>query len=264
MGRSKIRGPVARAGTACRAALLGALVVSLGRGAMAGPPFVTDDPEPVEWRHWEIYLASQGSRDDLGWSGTAPHVELNYGLVPEVQVHVIAPWVLTVHDHGRSRFGYGDTETGIKLRFVRETSRRPQVGTFPILDLATGSASAGTGAGHGRLFLPLWVQKSHGAWTTYGGGGYATGLGADRSHSWLLSWEVQRQVTSVLTVGGEFFHAAAPGGEPASESAFDLGLILDLSPRHHLLLSVGRDLSGPVRFQEYAGWQLTWGPAASE
>ena len=24
--------------------------------AWAGPPFVTDDPEPVEYRHWEIYL----------------------------------------------------------------------------------------------------------------------------------------------------------------------------------------------------------------
>jgi hypothetical protein len=25
----------------------------------AGPPFLTDDPEPVEYRHWEVYVASQ-------------------------------------------------------------------------------------------------------------------------------------------------------------------------------------------------------------
>lgn len=27
--------------------------------ALAGPPYATDDPEPVEYRHWEIYIASQ-------------------------------------------------------------------------------------------------------------------------------------------------------------------------------------------------------------
>jgi hypothetical protein len=29
--------------------------------AIAGPPFRTDDPEPVEYEHWEFYVASQGS-----------------------------------------------------------------------------------------------------------------------------------------------------------------------------------------------------------
>ncbi len=37
--------------------------------AAAGPPSATDDPEPVEFRHWEVYLAShaQGSGGD-GWT----------------------------------------------------------------------------------------------------------------------------------------------------------------------------------------------------
>ena len=26
--------------------------------AMAGPPFLTDDPEPVEYQHNELYIAS--------------------------------------------------------------------------------------------------------------------------------------------------------------------------------------------------------------
>ncbi len=34
--------------------------------ARPGPPYTTDDPEPVELRHWEVYVASaeQWSRDD--------------------------------------------------------------------------------------------------------------------------------------------------------------------------------------------------------
>jgi hypothetical protein len=51
--------------------------------AVAGPPYVTDDPDPVEYRHWEVYRASLLSRGAGEWSGTAPHVEVNYGGGPE-------------------------------------------------------------------------------------------------------------------------------------------------------------------------------------
>jgi len=46
----------------------------------AGPPFVTDDPETVEYRHGEFYISSTYSNDD-GKEGTLPHLELNYGLL---------------------------------------------------------------------------------------------------------------------------------------------------------------------------------------
>jgi hypothetical protein len=38
--------------------------------AFAGAPYVTDDPEPVVYGHWEVYLASQTSHDREGWGGT--------------------------------------------------------------------------------------------------------------------------------------------------------------------------------------------------
>jgi hypothetical protein len=31
----------------------------LSSSALAGPPFVTDDPEPVDYLHWELYTFSQ-------------------------------------------------------------------------------------------------------------------------------------------------------------------------------------------------------------
>jgi hypothetical protein len=59
------------------ATLIVALATELA--SRAGPPFLTDDPEPVEYRHWEVYVASQLARDQGGWSGTAPQLEVNYG-----------------------------------------------------------------------------------------------------------------------------------------------------------------------------------------
>ncbi len=69
-------------------------------GLRAGPPFVTDDPEPVDYQHWEFYIASQDAKMGGDWSGTAPHFELNYGVVPDVQLHLIAPLAYDVPPPG--------------------------------------------------------------------------------------------------------------------------------------------------------------------
>ena len=30
--------------------------------ALAGPPYITDDPEPVDYQHWEVYLFTGGAQ----------------------------------------------------------------------------------------------------------------------------------------------------------------------------------------------------------
>jgi hypothetical protein len=76
--------------------------------ALAGPPFRTDDPEPVEYKHWEVYVASQGSFDRDETSLTAPHVEINYGLFPNVQIHLIAPFEYVKPEGEASHYGFAD------------------------------------------------------------------------------------------------------------------------------------------------------------
>jgi hypothetical protein len=45
------------------------------------------------------------------------------------------------------------------------------------------------------------------------------------------------------------------------DTRFNLGGIIDFNDEHHLLLSAGRGLSGPIRFQSYLAYQLTIGPS---
>jgi len=52
--------------------------------AFAGPPYDTDDPEPVDFHHWEFYCSSIGSERKGTSMGTAPHAEVNYGVLPDV------------------------------------------------------------------------------------------------------------------------------------------------------------------------------------
>ena len=134
--------------------------------SQAGPPFLTDDPEPVEYQHWEMYLAVLYMHDRDQDSSTLPHLEINYGVIPNVQIHLLAPLVYEKPEGQSSQYGYGDTELGIKFRFIKETDYMPQVGIFPLVELATGDVGRGLGNGRTQYFLPIWLQKSFGSWTT--------------------------------------------------------------------------------------------------
>src|ERR1035438_2815673 len=145
-------------------------VVSLGivGTTFGGPPFVTDDPEPVEYQHWEFYIASMHSELGGDWSGTVPQFEVNYGVVPDLQLHLIVPLAYDLPPEEVGHYGLGDIELGAKYRFIQETNGLPQVGVFPLVALPTGSAQDNLGNGHSQAFLPLWVQKNWGSWTAYG------------------------------------------------------------------------------------------------
>lgn len=225
--------------------------------AHAGPPYVTDDPEPVPYRHWELYLATQHALTADDVSGTAPHVEVNYGVWHEVQLHVIAPLAYDHLAHAPTTYGVGDVELGIKLRFVDERGRRPMIGTFPLLLVPTGSAHDGLGTGHLHAFLPLWLQASSGPWTTYGGGGYWINPGAGNRDFALLGWQAQRRLSELATVGAEVFYTTADEVGGTGNLRFDLGVVLDVADDHHLLFSMGRSIAGETRFQGYLAYLLT-------
>jgi hypothetical protein len=125
-------------------------VVSLPISAIAGPPFRTDDPEPVDYTHWEFYTFTSGTHISGDTSGVGAAFEFNYGLIPNGQLHIVAPTAFDSPAGSPTLFGYGDTEIGFKYRFIEEEKdgSRPQVGIFPLVELPTGNQNNGLGAGH--------------------------------------------------------------------------------------------------------------------
>jgi hypothetical protein len=225
-----------------------------------GPPYTTDDPVPVDYRHWELYLASQHAHGRFGQTGTAPHVEVNYGLAPDVQLHVIAPFSYAKFRTRTIRYGLGDVEIGAKYRFVQETEGRPQIGVFPHVELPTGSSPRGLGGGRAQIFLPVWLQKSWGSWTTYGGGGYTFNPGPGRLNYWTVGWEVQRDLSKAVTLGAEIFASTPSAAGERSRTSFNLGTVLTLGPRQFILFSAGRDIRGPSDLTLYVAYQMVLGP----
>lgn len=227
---------------------------------MAGPPFRTDDPEPVDYHHWEFYGASQVTSNQDGISGTAPHVELNFGIFQQTQIHMIVPLSFNHPRTGISAYGPGDIEIGLKYRFINETAFIPQVGTFPLIEIPSGNAARGLGVGSVQFFFPLWLQKSWGPWTTYGGAGYLAGVTSPAANSWFIGWEGQRDISEILTIGAEFFTTLLPLKSSENELAFTIGGIVNFNQNHHVLFSAGRDVVGTSDLLLYAAYQYTLGP----
>jgi hypothetical protein len=230
--------------------------------AWAGPPFFTDDPEPVEHLHWEVYLASAYSHSIEGTQCTAPHVEANFGAFPDTQLHLIVPMAYSHPHELGGHYGLGDIELGIKYRFIHEDEKgwKPQVGTFPIVELPTGDSQKGLGEGRVRVFFPVWFQKSWGPWTTYGGGGYWYHPGEDNKNYWFTGWLLQREFSKMLTIGAEIFNISPKAKGETDETGFNVGGYLNLSEDYHILFSAGRDIKGPNTLFAYLAFQWTFGP----
>ncbi len=231
--------------------------------ALAGPPFFTDDPEPVEHLHWEVYLATQWAHDkEAGTAATLPHAEVNYGVLPDTQLHLIVPMAYSAPHDGSTQYGLGDMELGVKYRFIHEDEKgwRPQVGIFPLVNLPTGNRSHGLGEGRAKIFFPIWMQKSWGPWTTYGGGGYWYHPGVDNKNYWFAGWLLQRDLSKMLTLGAEIFNSSPKAKGESDETGFNIGGFLNLSEKHHILFSVGCDFKGPNTLFAYLAFQFTLGP----
>jgi hypothetical protein len=236
------------------------LVVYLApQHASAGPPFVTDDPDTTDYKHWEIDFFSIYSHTAGVDFAQFPALEVDYGLIPDVQLHAIMPLNYDRAPGGSAQWGYGDTELGVKYRFFHETDYLPEIGAFPLVEVPSGDSGRGLGNGQTQSFAPLWFQKSFGEnkeWTTFGGGGFWYNPGENHRNFYRFGWELQRDLNQYLTLGGEIYHETPFFGGDHGHTAFNLGGYLNFDDHNHILFSAGRDIDGPNRFSCYLAYQL--------
>jgi len=221
----------------------------------AGPPFLTDDPEPVDFLHWENYLFATGDHTAGGYSISGPAVELNYGPLPDTQLSLTAP-LTSVGGNTSAATGVGDIELGLKYRFLHETHGWPQIAFYPAVTLPTGNAARGLGNGRAWFQLPLWLQKSFGAWTTYGGGGVNLNSAPGRYDNAFGGWLVQRDFGEHFSLGGELFAQERDAADDQGFLALNFGGAYRFNEHFSVLASAGHSVAGETHTLWYfaVGW----------
>jgi len=235
------------------------LVLLLAGTASAGPPFLTDDPEPVEFKHWEAYLFSTVDATPKQTDATGPAFEFNMGALPNLQVHLVIPLAFASPTDAPGAYGLGDIEFGVKYRFIQETDHLPMVGVFPTVESPTGDSDRGLGNSRSWWRLPLWLQKSWGAWTTYGGGGYVINPAPNQRNYYFGGWLLQRDFGAKLTLGGEIFVQGKSSDDAVSFAVFNLGGYFKITQNFQLLFSGGHTLAGNRHTVGYLGLYWTGG-----
>ena len=239
-----------------RRRLIRCLLFLGGLSLAAGPPYLTDDPEPVALHHWEVYLFSMGQSIGGVRSGLGPAMEANYGPFHDAQLQFQIPMSFSDQDRtsgNGTRRGFGDTEVGFKFRFLHETEDLPQMAVYPQVFAPTGSEEGVLGAGHWKVLLPVWLQKGFGAWTTYGGVGWWRNPGGGNRDFLQYGWLLQRELAEGWSLGAEVFHQDSAGSGQPAFTTWDLGFEAALMDHLQLVGSGGRVVQGVKGSQYYVG-----------
>jgi Putative MetA-pathway of phenol degradation len=228
------------------------LTVDLAR---AGPPFVTDDPEPPPSGGWEINVPFILERTPGTTDMDAPLFDLNYGL-PEMQLKLEFPIKIVREDGEGTAAGAGDLLLGVKWRFLNDERSQLQLGVYPQLLVPTGDRAQGLGEGRPAYVLPLLVQKSWDKWTLYGNVGFWWRNAADTRNYVYAGAVLEREINERLTLGVELFGNSPKERGSRSELAFNVGGAWKLSKHFNLLFSGGRGIVGDTTAMAYVGLQL--------
>ncbi len=206
----------------------------LATPTLAGPPYATDDPEPTDTGHWEIYGFATAGGTVKQFDG-ATGFDLNYGPITDVQLTATVP--LNVQRDGGTHAGAGDLELGVKYRFLHREDAGLSFAIFPRVILPT--ASRRFGSGKTAFLLPVWGQKDFGKWSLFGGGGYAINPGAGNRDYWQGGVALTREISERLSLGGEIASRGRDADDARNYVSVNAGGIYKLGGPFALLWSGG-------------------------
>ena len=211
--------------------ICGALLALLAEPAVAGPPFISDDPEPTDCKHFEIYTFNLGLSARNGTAGQSG-IDFNYGAAPDLQLTATLPEGFARPVGGGTSVAWRNVQLAAKYRFLYQDGFGLDVSIFPRIFLPSGSNLVGDN--HASLLLPIWIQKDwNGGWSAFGGG---CTISEFRAADFCQAGGVLNyQLLPKLQIGAELFHQTADSNGTPATTSLGVGWRYDLNDNYHLL-----------------------------
>lgn len=235
----------------------------LGAGFVhAGPPLLTDDPDTPERGHWEINLAATAEKRSDVWSLESPLLDFNYGLRDNVQLKFEVPYLIEAQEGGKDQTGIGDSELGVKWRFLDQEKCGVSVSTYPQFAFNNSNHAVRRGLVEDgwQFILPVEVSRELDDKTVvFGEVGFTWGEEGEEGALWGIACE--RELCEKFSLLGEIYGQC--GSDFGNQELLcNLGFHWQTCEHSALIGSIGRGLTESdepeAKVLGYLGVQLTF------
>ncbi len=221
--------------------VLGLSLIAETAHAQAGPPLITDDPGTPGAGRWEINLAFTAEKLQTETLSETPLLDINYGLGERIQLKYEVPWVHLDEEGDGTKSGIGDSQIGVKYRFLDEGRHGVSMSIYPqfSLDNPTSSDERGLVDPGTEIVLPLQIARTVGPIELNLELGYS--LLEHEEDEWVYGLAAARPHSERFELLGEV-HGVATKDFEEDVLVFNLGGVLRMHENVHLLFSAGRSL----------------------
>ena len=230
--------------------LLGILTVAGSAFAQGGPPYYTNDPGTPGPRNWEINLGYEPFLyTDQSISHT-PDVDINFGLGERIQLTYENAWLRVNSVPQAARFGLGQSNFGVKWRFLDGGEDGLSISIFPqgFVNNPDNSVKRGITPQSDSFLMPVEFSRKFGPVDLNLELGYNFVHGG--SDGWLVGLVAGHKVTPKLEVDAEFYNTSTVNPY-ASQPTIDAGLRYRIHSPIVILLMSGRGLEPASHSQPY-------------
>ena len=242
------------------AGLVATLMVGAAGDASAqgGPPLLTDDPDTPGPRHWEINLAAIAERTREAREFAVPLADVNYGVGRRIQLKFEIPWLAAGVSASSLQAGLGNSNSGVKWRFLGQEGRKIAWSIYPQCAFNTSESMASKGLvdRSRRCVVPTEVTVEVRRIELNGEVGPL--FVQDRERGWIAGVSTELTITKAFELVGEVH--AERDGSATPDVIVNIGGRRALTERVTLLAAGGRAAHGPheerERFRLYVGLQL--------
>lgn len=240
--------------------LLGVLLATAGARGQGGPPYYTNDPGTPGAFNWEVNVAYMPFNYSNNSVSHTPDVDINFGVGDRIQLTYENAWLRVANPGGATKFGFGQSNPGVKWRFYDAGEDKLQISMFPqfFLNNPNNAVRRGIVPATDTFLLPMEFSKKVGPVNVdYEAGYQFVHNGAD---GWISGLVVGHEFKHRLEVDAEVYGQGTFHASSDAQPVFDMGARYKLHNPVILLLMAGRGLR-PARpdqpyFVGYFGLQF--------
>ena len=218
--------------------------------AQGGPPYYTNDPGTPGPRNWEINLGYEPFFYNNQSISHAPDVDINYGVGDRIQLTYENAWLRVKNLPEAARFGLGQSNFGLKWRFLDGGESGLSISIFPqgFVNNPNQSVRRGITPQSESFLMPVEFSRKFGPVDLNLELGY--NFVHQGSDGWLVGLVAGHRLTKKLEVDAEFYNQSTVNPY-ASQPTIDVGLRYRIHSPIVILLMSGRGLEPASNSQPY-------------